>query len=81
VKTTQRPESDLTEKSRNRGGRPRKDEERDLVRKLKVDGETWKEIARKVNAQTHQNKTPEAYRALLKSCSVSAKLPGKNGRN
>jgi len=54
-------------------GRPRKDAERELIRKLKAEGNSWKEIAAKANAQTGQNKTAEAYRSLLKSWSEVGK--------
>jgi hypothetical protein len=79
--TTQRLESNVAEETRKRGGRPRKDHERDLVRKLKAEGATWKEIARKMNAETNQEKTPEAYRALLKGGPTTPTFPGKNGQN
>jgi hypothetical protein len=62
-------------------GRPRKDAERKLVRELKAKGETWKDIAAKVNGQTGQNKSAEAYRSLLKSPSGKGmSLTGKNGQ-
>jgi hypothetical protein len=61
-------------------GRPRKDAEREMVRELKEKGESWKEIAVKVNTQTSQNKSPEAYRALLRSSSPNRRPPGKNGQ-
>jgi len=48
-------------------GRPRKDADRELIRKLKAEGNSWKEIAAKANAQNGQNKSAEAYRSLLKS--------------
>jgi len=48
-------------------GRPRKDADRELIRKLKAEGNSWKEIAAKANAQNGQNKSAEAYRGLLKS--------------
>jgi hypothetical protein len=79
--TTQRRESNVAEETRKRGGRPRKDHERDLVRKLKAEGASWKEIARKMNAETNQEKTPEAYRALLKGGPATPTFPGKNGQN
>jgi hypothetical protein len=71
-KTVQRAESKSTLESQNRGGRPRKDVERELVRQKKDAGKTWKEIATEVNAETRQEKTPDAYRSLLKS---NAKTP------
>ena len=55
------------------GGRPRKDDERESVRTLKAEGLSWKDIASKVNAQTGQNKSHEAYRALLRSRSWAEK--------
>lgn len=78
AKTARRPESNWAERNRRPGGRPRNDRDRDLVRKLKADGKTWKEIAGTVNAQTHQNKSPDAYRSLLKSRSLAANHSGKN---
>lgn len=63
------------------GGRPRMDAERELVRKLKGEGNTWKEITAKVNKQFGHSKGPEAYRGLLKSHSRSRKHPGINGQN
>ena len=60
-------------------GRPRKDAERELVRDLKAKGESWKDIAAKVNAQTGQDKSAEAYRSLLKSPSGKGmSLTGEN---
>ncbi len=50
-----------------RTGRPRKDNERASVMALKVEGKTWKEIAATMNVQTGQNKSQEAYRALLRA--------------
>jgi hypothetical protein len=79
--TMQVPESNLTAKNRNAVGRPRKDEERELVRKLKAKHYSWKEIAAKMNADTHQDKKPEAYRALLRSRPVRTSPPEKNGQN
>jgi hypothetical protein len=61
-------------------GRPRKDTEREMVRQLKAKGESWKGIAEKVNTQTGQNKSPEAYRSLLKTRSGTTTSPGKNGQ-
>ena len=49
------------------GGRPRKDEERKAIRRKKDEGKSWKLIAKEMNSETGQNKTPEAYRALLRS--------------
>jgi len=64
-----------------RTGRPRKDEERELVRTLKAGGMSWKDIAAKLNTETGQNKSPEAYRALLRSGSPNTKpRTGKNGQ-
>lgn len=70
----------LAVKDRNQGGRPRKDKERDLVRELKARGLSWKEITAEMNTRTNQNKTPEAYRSLLRSPG-STKPPGKNEQN
>jgi len=67
-KTTQKSESKPT-------GRPRKDAERELVRKLKANGKSWKDIAAEINTQTGKDKSPEAYRGLLKN---RANTPGKN---
>lgn len=67
-----------TNQSRNRGGRPRKDAERSLVRQKKAAGKSWKEITNEVNAETGQDKTADAYRSLLRS---SAKPSRKNGQN
>ncbi|HVB55856.1 MAG TPA: hypothetical protein VNE63_05405 [Candidatus Acidoferrales bacterium] len=56
-----------TEKS-SAVGRPRvKDEERKKIREMKEAGKTWKEIAAKMNEDTGQDKSPEAYRSLLGS--------------
>ena len=51
----------------SKGGRPRKDEERKAIRRKKDEGKSWKLIAQEMNDETGQNKTPEAYRALLKA--------------
>lgn len=67
--------------ARKRTGRPRSDHEREMIEKLKSQGKSWKEIARAVNVQTGQNKSSEAYRALLRSHSPTVKDPGKNVQN
>jgi hypothetical protein len=77
-KTAERAQSKATLESQNRGGRPRKDVERELVREKKAAGKTWKEIANELNAETRQGKTADAYRNLLRS---NPKLPGKKGEN
>lgn len=48
-------------------GRPRKDSERKKVREMKEAGQSWKDIAAKMNEETGQNKSPGAYRSLLSS--------------
>jgi hypothetical protein len=75
-KTEEGAEVKPAAKDRNLSGRPRKDKERDAVRSLKANGESWKDIAAKMNAETGQNKSPEAYRSLLKS----RPGPGTNGQ-
>ena len=67
--------------SRNPGGRPRKDTERQLIREKKGAGKSWKEITNEVNQETGQQKTADAYRSLLRSRSGNAKPPGKNAQN
>jgi hypothetical protein len=47
-------------------GRPRKDDERKKVAEKKATRKQWKDIAQEMNAETGQNKTIEAYRALLR---------------
>ena len=48
-------------------GRPRKDGERELVRKKKQENKSWKQIAAEMNRETGQDKSVEAYRALLRT--------------
>jgi hypothetical protein len=62
---------------RSKRGRPRMDKERELVRKAKASGKTWKEIAQEVNAETGQNKTHEAYRGLLKTTITATRTSGR----
>jgi hypothetical protein len=61
-------------------GRPRKDADRKLAKTLKAEGKSWKEIAEEINTQTGQNKSPEAYRGLLKAPPGKATSTGKNGQ-
>jgi hypothetical protein len=71
----------LTDRRRSRGGRPRKDMERVLIRTKKDAGKSWNEITNEVNQETGQQKTADAYRSLLRSHSGDPKPPGRNGQN
>jgi len=51
---------------KGRGGRPRKDEERDKVREKHASRKSWKVIQKEMNTEMHQEKTADAYRALLR---------------
>jgi hypothetical protein len=64
--TAQGVESKPAVKGPNRGGRPRKDAEREKVREKHAAGKPWKVIAKEMNAETGQNNSVEAYRSLLK---------------
>lgn len=50
---------------KGRGGRPRKDAERDVVARLRSEGKSWKQIAKTINQETGQNKSQDAYRRLM----------------
>lgn len=69
----QKSEKTVQARESKSSGRPRKDGEREMVRELKEKGESWKGIAEKVNTQTGQNKSPDAYRSLLKARSDTSK--------
>jgi hypothetical protein len=73
------PTTEASANSKNRGGRPRKDDEREKVRVKHTARKDWKQIAKEMNEETGQEKTPEAYRALLRS--PSANPAGKNVQN
>jgi hypothetical protein len=51
----------------DRGGRPRKDDERGKVADLRSQGKTWAQVAIQINRETGQNKSKDAYRNLLRS--------------
>jgi hypothetical protein len=60
-----RAEANRQDPHRPRPGRPRHDEERARVRTLKDSGFSWEQIAIKINGETGQHKSAQAYRALL----------------
>ena len=66
---------------RKKGGRPRMDEERDRVRQLHKLGKSWKQIADEINKATGKDRTPGAYRALLRTDSRRTRASGKNVQN
>jgi hypothetical protein len=51
----------------DRGGRPRKDDERKKVAELRSQGKTWTQVAMQMNRETGQGKSKDAYRNLLRS--------------
>jgi hypothetical protein len=55
------------------GGRPRKDNERNRVCELKKEGKSWGQVQVIVNNETNQNKSKEAYRALVRG--VTTQFP------
>ena len=64
-----------------RGGRPRKDKEREKVREKKDAGKSWEKNRRRDERGDWPRKVPEAYRGLLKSNPSTERRTGKNGKN
>jgi hypothetical protein len=56
-----------TTKRRDKGGRPRKDDERGKVAALRSQGKTWAQVAIQMNRETGQSKSKDAYRNLIRS--------------
>jgi hypothetical protein len=50
-----------------RPGRPRKDAERARIHELRDGGQSWQGVANKINSETGQLKSKEAYRRLARS--------------
>jgi hypothetical protein len=59
--------SSQSETTKDRGGRPRKDDERRKVADLRSQGKTWTQVANQMNRETSQKKSKDAYRNLLRS--------------
>jgi len=51
-----------------RGGRPRNDNERAEVERLRAEGKSWGQIQRHMNAKTGKSRTAGAYRYLIQGC-------------
>ena len=59
--------------SQKAGGRPRKDNERDMIRKKRGEGKSWKIVAVEMDEETGHVRTVNAYRYLSRAPSLLKK--------